>query len=55
LAAKRGDVIVIVQKVEAFDLADGFRPLDEDQYEVVKYVRTHFRKTDETEYFELYE
>jgi hypothetical protein len=55
LAAKRGDVIVIVQKVEAFDLADGFRPLDEDQYEVVKYVRTHFRKTDETEFFELYE
>ena len=55
LAAKRGEVIVLVQKVDAFDLADGFTPLDEDQYPVVKYVRTHFSKTDETEFFELYE
>ena len=55
LAAKRGEVTVIVQKVQAFDLRDGFVPLDEDQYPVVQYVRTHFRKTDETEFFELYE
>jgi hypothetical protein len=55
LAAKRGEVIVIVQKVHAFYLADGFVPLDEDQYPVVQYVRTHFRKTYETEFFELYE
>ncbi len=55
LAAKRGEVIVIVQKVHAFYLADGFVPLDEDQYEVVQYVRTNFRKTHETEFFELYE
>jgi hypothetical protein len=55
LATKRGEVIVLVQKVDAFDLADGFTPLDEDQYPVVKYVRTHFSKTDETEFFELYE
>jgi hypothetical protein len=55
LTAKRGEVIIIVQKVHAFYLADGFVPLDEDQYPVVQYVRTHFRKTYETEYFELYE
>ncbi len=55
LAAKRGEVIVIVQKVHAFYLPDGFVPLDEDQYPVVQYVRTHFEKTHETEFFELYE
>jgi hypothetical protein len=55
LVAKRGEVIVIVQKVDAFDLADGFVTLDEDQYPVVKYVREHFRKIDETEFFDLYE
>jgi hypothetical protein len=55
LEAERGDVVVIVQKVHAFYLADGFVPLDEDQYPVVRYVRENFEKTDETEYFELYE
>jgi len=55
LAAERGEVVVIVQKVQAFYLRDGFVPLDEDQYPVVQYVRTNFRKTDETEFFELYE
>ncbi|MDQ3966071.1 MAG: hypothetical protein M3246_06440, partial [Actinomycetota bacterium] len=55
LAAERGEVTVIVQKAHAFYLADGFVSLDEDQYPVVQYVRTHFRKTDETEFFELYE
>jgi hypothetical protein len=55
LAARRGEVVVIVQKVHAFYLADGFVPLDEDQYAVVRFVREHFRKTSETEFFELYE
>jgi len=55
LETKRGETTIIVQKVQAFDLADGFAPLDDDQYEVVKYVRAHFSKTDETEFFELYE
>jgi len=55
LEAERGEITVIVQKVQAFDLADGFVPLDDDQYEVVKYVRAHFGKTGETEFFELYE
>lgn len=55
LAAKRGDVTVIVQKVYAFYLADGFVPLDYEQYPVVQYVRANFSKTSETEFFELYE
>jgi len=55
LEAERGELVVIVQKVHAFYLADGFVPLDEDQYPVVRYVRENFEKTDETEYFELYE
>jgi hypothetical protein len=55
LEAERGEVVVIVQKVHAFYLADGFVPLDEDQYAVVRYVRENFEKTDETEFFELYE
>ncbi len=55
LAAQRGEVSVIVQKVYAFYLADGSVPLDEDQYAVVQYVRTNFEKTHETEFFELYE
>jgi hypothetical protein len=55
LEAERGEVVVIVQKVHAFYLADGFVPLDEDQYAVVRYVRENFEKTDETEFLELYE
>jgi hypothetical protein len=55
LAAKRGEVTVIVQKMHAFYLADGFVPLDEDQYAVVRYIRANFEKTSETEFFELYE
>ena len=55
LEAERGEVVVIVQKVHAFYLADGFVPLDEDQYAVVRYVRENFEKIDETEFFELYE
>ncbi len=55
LAAERGEVTVMVQKVHAFYLADGFVPLDEDQYAVVQYVRANFSKTYETEFFEFYE
>jgi len=55
LAAKRGEVTVLVQKVHAFYLADGFVPLDDDQYAVVQYVRANFSKTHETEFFEFYE
>jgi hypothetical protein len=55
LAAKRGEVTVLVQKVHAFYLADGSVPLDDDQYAVVQYVRANFSKTHETEFFEFYE
>jgi hypothetical protein len=55
LAAKRGEVTVLVQKVHAFYLAEGSVPLDDDQYAVVQYVRANFSKTHETEFFEFYE
>ena len=55
MEARRGNTVFIVQKVEAKDLARGFVPLpNSDYYEVVRYVRTHFQKTQETDYFELY-
>jgi hypothetical protein len=55
MEARRTNTVFIVQKVEAKDLASGFVPLaNSDYYEVVRYVRTHFQKTQETSYFELY-
>jgi hypothetical protein len=55
MEAARGDTVFVVQKVEAEDLAAGFKPLpSSDYYEVVRYARTHFLKTGETRYFELY-
>jgi hypothetical protein len=55
MEARRANTVFIVQKVEAKDLARGFVPLpNSDYYEVVRYVRTHFTKTQETDYFELY-
>jgi hypothetical protein len=60
LEAERGRTVMIVQKVEANQLADGFVSLDEEHsfwetYPTVTYVRTHFEKTYETKFFELYE
>lgn len=55
LEDERGETIIIAQKVDAFFLADDSRPVDEKDYPVLKYVRTHFNKTHETEFFELYE
>jgi len=56
LEAGRGDIAVIAQKVEASLLADGFVPLrDSDHYAVVRFVRDHFTKTAETEFFDIYE
>jgi hypothetical protein len=55
MEARKTNTVFIVQKVEAKDLASGFVPLaNSDYYEVVRYVRTHFQKTQETSYFELY-
>jgi hypothetical protein len=55
LESKRNSTIFIVQKVSAATLAEGFIPLeDSDYHEVLNYIRTHFTKTQETVYFELY-
>jgi hypothetical protein len=54
--AGRIDTTVIVQKVAADTLADGFAPLPEGEYyEVVRYVRRNLEKVHETDYFVLYQ
>jgi len=55
LESKRTNIVLIVQKVSAAKLAEGFFPLeDSDYHEVLSYIRTHFTKIQETSYFELY-
>ena len=55
LDAQSPRLTVIVQKVEAFPLRFGFKPLlDPEKFAVAHYVRTHAAKCGETEYFELY-
>jgi hypothetical protein len=55
LETKRTNIVLIVQKVSAAKLAEGFFPLeDSDYHEVLSYIRTHFTKIQETSYFELY-
>lgn len=53
LESIRDHNIVIVQKVHANQLANGFVPLS-DWYALVRYVREQFTKVGETEFFELY-
>jgi hypothetical protein len=53
LDALRETNIVIVQKVEARFLMDGFVPFS-DEFAVVEYVRTRFTLVYETSLFELY-
>ncbi len=48
-----GKIVVLLQKVAADNIANGFVPLKDD--EIQQYVRTHFTKTDETKFFELYQ
>lgn len=55
LDAQQSRLTVIVQKVEAFPLRFGFKPLrDQKKFAIAHYVRTHFKKCGETMYFELY-
>ncbi len=53
LESLRNTNIVIVQKVEAKKLRDGFIPFDHE-FAVVEYVRDNFVKVYETSLFELY-
>jgi hypothetical protein len=53
LVQMRSTNIVIVQKVEAKRLRDGFIPFSDD-FTVVEYVRDHFTKVYETSLFEIY-
>ena len=54
LEGHRGRLIVIVQKYRAASLASGFSLLP-DRYYVVQYIQSHWSKTGETQFFELYE
>jgi hypothetical protein len=53
LESQRGTLIIIVQKYEAYSLASELKPLS-DSYTIVQYVRSHFEKLNETQFFELY-
>lgn len=55
LDAERGEVVILAQKTDAFDLADDPQPATNETYEILEYVRENWEKTGETEYFELYE
>ncbi len=56
LEGQRPEQVVLVQKVTANSLQDGFYPLENRQrrYPAAAYVRKHFEKIGETTYFDLY-
>ena len=55
LDSQRGNLVILVQKVEASELARGFVPLgDSDRYALVRHVRSNYTKVGETRYFDLY-
>jgi hypothetical protein len=53
--ARRSDTTVIVQKVAADNLANGFVSLPDGYSEAVRYARQNFQQVHETKYFVLYE
>jgi hypothetical protein len=55
VAEQKGNIVLLVEKVEPTNLRQGFTPLNETAYpeSVLAYVRTHFAKVGETKYFEL--
>jgi hypothetical protein len=54
LDSQRGDVVIIVQKVNTRTIAQGFYPLP-DTFVVVEHVQSHYTKIGETQFFELYQ
>ncbi len=56
VAARRGTVVLLVQKVRADTLATAAVPLaDDGLYPIVTWIRATLTKTGETEHFDLYE
>jgi len=53
LDGHRGKIVILLQKVDANHLENGFIPLPGG--EIQGYVRAHFTKRDETRFFELYQ
>ncbi len=56
LEARRGNLAVIVYKIDARGLASGAVSLPDDSVRLVvgRYVRAHFEKVYETRHFEVY-
>lgn len=55
LDAQRGKAVFIVQKVYGFSLSlDDTTPIAGSYSVLVPYIKSHFTKVDETEYFEIY-
>jgi hypothetical protein len=57
LETRRGRGVVIVQKIYAANLAGGYVPIHDGNfyYYIIDYVRSVFRKSGETAWFEIYE
>jgi hypothetical protein len=57
LEARRGHGVVIVQKIYAANLAEGYVPIRDGNayYYIIDFVRSVFRKSGETTWFEIYE
>ncbi len=55
LDEQRGTLIALVQKVSAEFVHERFEPLDSSYCTLLAHVRTHWKKTGETRYFDLYE
>jgi hypothetical protein len=55
LDGQRGQLIALVQTVSPERLHQSFEPLDNSYSKLLEHVRTHWNKTGETRYFDLYE
>jgi hypothetical protein len=54
LDAQHGDIVIVVQKVKAWELAFEPQPVTDQYAPNLPYIREHFTLFDETEFFELY-
>ena len=56
LEARRGKIVIILEKTRAHTLKSGFYPIpaETNYYKVVKYVKENFTMFDETNHFALY-
>ena len=57
LESRRGRLAIVTAKYEGVHLCNELKPITDDFsfYAIVAYVRSHFHKTSETRYFDVYE